>query len=182
MTKIIQSRYGFLAVLPAILMVNLLTEQFDLSDHATPVIRRIMQTPWGIALVALVSPVVEELIFRLCIIGSLLRWTHISPWTAILISTALFATAHWNPAQTPGALAIGIMLGTFYWRSGLWLSILVHIINNTLAVVEYKMLGYRADTFTLTDTVGGPAVAWILIALTTYITLWSMHRYIQDTK
>lgn len=45
MKKIIQSRYGLLAVLPAILMVNLLTEQFDLSDHATPVIRQIMQTP-----------------------------------------------------------------------------------------------------------------------------------------
>ena len=182
MKRIKHARYALLAALSAILMTNLLTEQLDLSDHAAPVIRQILHTPWGKLLVAVGAPLIEELIFRLGIIGSLLRWTHLNPWTAILISATLFATAHWNPAQTPVALIIGLILGISYWRSGLWLSILIHVTNNTLALIQYHHLGDRADTYRLTDDIGGPLVAWTLILLTIPLTLWSIHRYLQETK
>lgn len=176
--KIHNSRYGLLAVVPAILMLNLLTEQLDLSDNATPVIIQLMHSTWGIIFVALLGPVIEELIFRLAILGSLLRWTHINPWISIVISASLFTLAHWNPAQTPVALAMGVILGTFYWRSGLWLCLCVHIFNNSLAVAEYKISPY----FSLTDSIGGPIPVWAVIILCTYIVLSCMHRYMDETN
>lgn len=176
--KIRNARYGFLTVVPAILMLNLLTDRLDLSDNATPVIEQLLSRTWGIVFVILLGPVIEEIIFRLAILGSLLRWTCINPWISIVISASLFTLAHWNPAQTPVALAMGIMLGIFYWRSGFWLCLLVHIFNNAIAVTEYKVLPH----FSLTDSIGGPIPAWIIIILCAFIVLSSMHRYINETN
>ena len=176
--KICNARYGFLAVVPAILMLNLLTERFDLTDNATPIIEQLLSRTWGIVFVTILGPVIEELIFRLAILGSLLRWTRINPWISIVISASLFTLAHWNPAQTPVALAMGIMLGIFYWRSGFWLCLSVHIFNNAIAVLEYKV----SPNFSFTDSIGGPVVAWAIIILCAFVVLGSMHRYINETN
>ena len=176
--KIRKARYGILAVVPAIVMATLFTEQFDLVDNAAPIIVQLMDNIWGIILITCLGPLLEELIFRLAILGGLLRWTPINPWISIIISAFLFALAHWNPAQTPVAMAMGIMLGTFYWRSGLWLSLSVHIFNNTLAAVEYRI----SPNICLTDRIGGPLTAWTSIILCTVFVLYCMNKYIQETK
>jgi membrane protease YdiL (CAAX protease family) len=83
----------------------------------------------------LLAPVAEELFFR----GLIFRWfrSRFSFWPAVLISSAIFAAGH---ADSIGVVAssfvLGLLLAAVYDRSrSLWLSIAIHAVNNSLAVV-----------------------------------------------
>jgi membrane protease YdiL (CAAX protease family) len=82
--------------------------------------------------IAVVGPVVEELVFR----GLLLRrWVATRGfWPGILWSSALFAVLH--PHMWLGAMAFGIMTALLYlWSRSLLVPILVHVLNNGLVVL-----------------------------------------------
>ena len=76
---------------------NILGDEFDM----------ILRNPFGDAVVGLLAPFVEELVFRGAILRSLLEWTK-RQWVAIAISALLFALIHGNPAQMPHAFIIGL--------------------------------------------------------------------------
>jgi uncharacterized protein len=90
--------------------------------------------PWAVALfvvVVLVGPLCEEIIFRGLLWGALeRRWGR---WTALIVSTALFAVAHLEFTRTPLLLviAIPIALARLY-TGGLLASIVAHQITNLL--------------------------------------------------
>lgn len=82
--------------------------------------------------IAIAAPVLEEFIFRGIVLEGLLR--NYSPRKAILISSFLFGIVHLNPWQFISAMAIGCLAGWVYYRSrNLWLPILIHFANNSLA-------------------------------------------------
>lgn len=91
--------------------------------------------PWlSVALVVVVAPITEELLFRGVILRGLLG--RMRPATAIGVSALLFALVHANPWQFFGPLAIGLLLGWCYVRTGSLLPcILGHAVNNALAQV-----------------------------------------------
>lgn len=161
---------GFVGAVFAIAALNLLSEQFPLQDNYEDVVEMLTHSWIGIISIALICPILEELIFRLCICGGMLHF-NVRPWIAICISALCFAIAHWNPAQIPFAFGMGLVLGLLYWRNGLWLSVLVHITNNSVALLEEHALGDAAKTFTLTDHIGGPIIAWIIIIITGIISI-----------
>ncbi len=80
--------------------------------------RRVMPVPDALAEVAgaldagataVVSPAAEELLYRgLLLLGLLRRRT---PWSAILVSAALFAGTRLDPWQLPAAVALGVFHG-----------------------------------------------------------------------
>jgi hypothetical protein len=81
-----------------------------------------------------VAPVVEELFFR----GVLYGWlrSRLPVAFAIVISAAFFAAAHVIPVLLPALFVVGIILATAYELSGsLWISILLHALQNSLAVI-----------------------------------------------
>ena len=53
---------------------------------------------WGILGIALVGPVVEELVFREGIQGTMERGG-VKPWIAILVSALCFGLIHFNPGR-----------------------------------------------------------------------------------
>jgi membrane protease YdiL (CAAX protease family) len=83
--------------------------------------------------VALLGPVVEELVFRGFLWSALERWL---PAPIVLAATtALFALAHLDPVHTPAVVLIGLFLGWLRLTSGsLAPSILAHALNNTVGV------------------------------------------------
>lgn len=155
---------GFLGAMLAIVALNLLSEQFPLPDNYEDLMRQLTHRWIGIISIALICPILEELIFRLAICGGMLHF-HVRPWIAIMVSAICFGIAHWNPAQTPFAIGMGLVMGLLYWRNGLWLSILVHVTNNSVALLEEYALGDRFQGFTMTDAIGGPVVAWTVIVI-----------------
>lgn len=59
--------------------------------------------------VGFVAPLVEEVLFRGCILGALKKEMH--PWAAIIVSAALFGAAHGTPLAMIYATALGILMG-----------------------------------------------------------------------
>ncbi len=138
----------FLSEIDNLLRAFLPTTVLDGWDFA-PELDRLMSAPWiGPALAVIIAPLTEEVIFRGLILRGLLgRW---KPWTAITVSAALFALMHFNPAQTPVALGLGLLLGWIYVRTrSLGLCMLGHAVNNSasfpLSFFPFEIQGFNAD-------------------------------------
>ena len=59
--------------------------------------------------VGFVAPLVEEILFRGCILGALKKEMH--PWAAIVISAVIFGVAHGTPLAMIYATGLGILMG-----------------------------------------------------------------------
>jgi sodium transport system permease protein len=118
-----------LLVLPLAELSRFLLEQFrdvrQLLTETTPV-AELMQAahrgegapgpPWALVLVlVLLAPVCEELAFRGFILTGLRQRFH--PWTAILLSSLLFAVSYLNVFQFLPTFILGVVLGVVATRS-----------------------------------------------------------------
>ena len=111
---------------------NLLTsllESVHLDPHTSITIP---QKPALLALTALqlcvVSPLVEEFVFRGMIFQSMRRF---GDSFALTISAILFALFHGNLVQAPNAFVMGLLIGYMVLYSGsLWVGVLIHAVNN----------------------------------------------------
>jgi len=86
----------------------------------------------GAALIALVAPLVEELVFR-GFLAEALRPR--GKWAALVVSSAAFSVAHLRFAQFRYYVALGLVLGGLYWRRGLVASVAAHASFNGMLVV-----------------------------------------------
>ncbi|MBQ1913440.1 MAG: CPBP family intramembrane metalloprotease [Bacteroidales bacterium] len=85
-------------------------------------------------LVAIFAPVFEEWLCRGMVLRGLL--TKMKPAWAIVLSALFFAIIHANPWQALNAFIIGLVMGYVYYKTGsLWMTMLIHFINNGTAVV-----------------------------------------------
>lgn len=87
-----------------------------------------------LAVAGVAAPVVEETLFR----GLLFGWlrSRLPLFAAVTLSAAIFAAAHVIPVLLPALFAVGVILAIAYELSGsLWVSILLHAMQNTFAVV-----------------------------------------------
>jgi len=89
---------------------------------------------WGAFMkVAIVAPVVEELIFRGLIFQGFRR--NYNNFVAVIMSAVLFSLFHLNPWQMPATFVLGILLGWLMIRTqSLILAILAHSLNNLLVL------------------------------------------------
>ena len=81
----------------------------------------------------------EEFIFR----GILMKWFNksMSIHVAIVLSAFIFSAIHIQFLGFFPRFFMGIMMGyVFYWSGSLWASILLHFLNNGMAVVSYFMV------------------------------------------
>ncbi|MBQ6051009.1 MAG: CPBP family intramembrane metalloprotease [Bacteroidaceae bacterium] len=154
---------AFLAAIAGIFATDLISEQLNLPNLMEEQFLNLAHNFWGILSVAVVGPVVEELVFREGILGHMLR-KGVEPWTAMIVSAILFGAIHMNPAQIPFAAIMGLLLAIIYYKTGnIVITSLIHIFNNSLAVVEMNLLGEEAKTFSYTEGMGGKFVAGVAI-------------------
>lgn len=159
--------------------INLLSEQLNLPDLAQEEFLAMSQSTIGILSIALIVPIVEELIFRESIEGYMLRQGK-KPWFAIGTSSLLFGIAHLNPSQILFAALIGLIFGILYWKTrNVWLCILLHIINNSQAVWQMKVLGEGAREYRMSDEIGSTSSVWIIIILAVLICISLIWRFCQ---
>ena len=83
---------------------------------------------------AVLAPVVEELVFRGLLYGWVAgRW---GPLPAFIVSSLVFAAAHAEPAHIVLVLPLGFWFGWLRWRTNsLWPTLITHMINNAFAVL-----------------------------------------------
>ena len=105
---------------------------------------------WGIALSVLSTAVfpalLEELLFRGAIMGSLLKF---GKGFALFTSALIFGLVHGNLEQIPFAFMVGLVLGFAVLETeSIWTGVVIHFVNNLLSVVlEYIQL-YGGENLT----------------------------------
>ena len=119
----------------------------------------LLQSGWlGIICVAILGPILEELLFRGAITKVLLK--KYNPVVAILISGLIFGIFHMNPAQVVGATLIGFILAWIYYK------------NNSLSV--YLALKFP-DVEYSSELIGEKAyLTGLVIAFLLFILSWRM--------
>ena len=125
----------------AMYVLNLLIEQAGIPNTMEDTFIDMSRNPFGILSIALLAPILEELLFRGAIQGHL-QGVLKHPWVAILIASFLFGVVHMNPAQIPFAFLLGAMFGWLYYRTGSLLpGIIGHVLNNSIAAVNMILYG-----------------------------------------
>lgn len=99
----------------------------------------------SLLIVAVIPALAEETLFRGYLQPKLARrW---SPATAIFVTALLFATLHFNPDALIPLFLVGVLLGLAAWHTGgILLPIVLHFVNNAMAVAVYFAMPDLTDT------------------------------------
>lgn len=129
---------------------------------------QVISTKGGYAIMCLLAPVAEEMVFRGAVLRKLLQWKPRHHWWMIALSALLFALTHMNPEQFIHPLVIGMLLGWMYYRTGSIVpGIIYHWVNNTAAYLMAKV--YPNPDITLTDILGSTSHVVMAVAFSLLI-------------
>jgi membrane protease YdiL (CAAX protease family) len=95
----------------------------------------------SLLVLAVLAPLVEELIFRGLLYGWIAgRWGTLVAW---LVSSITFAAAHYEPAHIILVLPLGLLFGYLRRRTDSLLpSLAAHVVNNGFAVLAAAYLDF----------------------------------------
>jgi membrane protease YdiL (CAAX protease family) len=89
---------------------------------------------------ALAPAIFEEVLFRGAFQQLFVGWTK-NVWAGIIITSILFSAIHFSFFGFLPRIALGLILGLiFYYTNNLWLSILLHFLNNGFVVTQLYIL------------------------------------------
>ena len=114
-----------------------------MQDEMAKLLASIPRTPINIGIglfaIAIVAPLIEELLFRGLLQRSLMHY--VPAWAAIILSAFTFALVHMQPLAIPALMALGAAFGFIYHKTGsLRMTIILHMINNALALMLTQAL------------------------------------------
>ena len=117
-------------------------------DALMEALEKMMAGPfWSSFLVtAIFAPVFEEWLCRGMVLRGLL--SKMKPGWAIVISALFFALIHMNPWQALNAFFIGVIMGYVYYKTGsLWLTMLIHFVNNSTSVILTQVTSFEESSY-----------------------------------
>ncbi|TNE52424.1 MAG: CPBP family intramembrane metalloprotease [Bacteroidetes bacterium] len=112
----------------------------------------------NLVLIALLPALGEELVFRGIVQRQLMR--RLEPWTALLVTAAIFSFIHFQFEGFLPRMVLGFLLGWLYWRTrNLWVPIAAHFVNNGIQVVGQYLYSNELSTVDLEQDIEVPASA-----------------------
>ena len=157
-------------IVAGMIFINLCSEFIGLPDMMQDTFRAMSRNVFGIISIAIMAPLVEELLFRGAIQGHLQR-KGMKPLYAILIASAVFGIVHMNPIQIPFAFAIGMIFGWLYYRTGSVVPGMIgHFINNSIATIQMALLS-KEELNTKTIDLIGEVPTYLLFAASLAVTI-----------
>ena len=122
-------------------VLNVAMEWVALPDLMEDTFMEMADEPLGVVSMALLAPIVEEMMFRGAIQGYLMRRCS-NAWTGIIVTALIFGAIHMNPQQVVYATLLGLIFGWIYYRTRSLLPVIVgHVLNNSVAVASMKIWG-----------------------------------------
>ncbi len=114
------------------------------------------------AFTAIVSaPILEELLCRGVLFEVLNRRWGVK--VSILVSALFFGLLHFSPANAIVAIVAGFIFGALYVRtSSLYVTIIIHAINNALA---FALISFGMDDMSFAEMLGNGVVYYVIYAL-----------------
>lgn len=164
-TKVKGKKLALYVVLALSCMVwmNFISEKANLPDIMEQTFLIWKDYPLGIVAIAIMAPILEELLFRGAIMRHLLAQGK-RPQVAILISALIFGLVHINPAQVLFAFMFGILLGWVLYHSGsLFPCILIHFINNSISVILMYLYGADDQAIPFVLALGAMAITGAIL-------------------
>lgn len=133
---------------------------------------------WTFILMVLAAPFLEELIFRGIILDGLLK--RYSPLTSIIISSALFGIAHFNPWQFVTGLLIGAFSGWVYYKTrSLTPSIIIHAAANFFGFLTRNFMDVESHmNKSMAESIGG-YTNMVLLIMSSLILIFICIYYLQ---
>ncbi len=126
--------------------------------------------------VAIMAPVMEELLFRKIIFEGYLK--NYSLKKAILMSAFMFALFHLNPWQGIGAFVAGVYLAYIFYKTGdIVLCMFVHFVNNGLGFGAFVY--FDDPLFSITNLLDEPAYV-LLTILIGFGGMYVCYRYLEN--
>ena len=149
----------------AMYVLNVVMEWIALPDFMEDTFFEIANEPLGIVSMALLAPLVEEMMFRGAIQNYFMR-TSSNPWIGIIVTALIFGIVHMNPQQIVYATLLGVVFGWIYYRTRSLLPVITgHVLNNSIAVISMKIFGAEdMEAVTVDDkTVMIPFLLFIVV-------------------
>lgn len=168
---------AFLGFLSSYLLLNVLLTSAGLADADKSFqnsAETIQALPGAlrVALVCVLAPLTEELLFRGLLLQGLERF--FGAGAAVFLSALTFAVFHGNLTQGTAALATGCVLGAAYVRTrALALPVLMHAGSNALALLLTES-GYTGEGLE------GPRL--LILAGTAFLSFWEFLRTTRREK
>ena len=151
------------ASIAGILVADIFSEMLNFEDMLGEQMQGMAKSIAGMIAIGLIGPIAEEITFRGVLMNKL-REKGLGPWATILISAFVFGAVHANPIQIPFAMIVGVILGIIYYKTeSLILCCVLHVLNNSYAVLTMNLYGDSGKDLTWADVFGGD--------LNTYMTL-----------
>lgn len=117
--------------------------------------------------VAIIAPVVEELIFRGIILQGLRR--NYTAFVSVFMSALLFALFHLNPWQFPSTFILGLLLGWItVMNNNILLAIIGHSINNLMVLLS---ITYWDKISTMQIFSSGNSIVMLVSAMAVIVSL-----------
>jgi membrane protease YdiL (CAAX protease family) len=133
-----------IALIPGFANNNVLSEVLDTSTM-----------PQTILIVAVIAPILEEIVFRKILIDKLGRY---GDKTAIVVSAMTFGLFHGNIIQFAYAFLVGLVLGYVYRRTGnVIYSIIIHILLNFNGTVLSQIVLEKSKFMEFAELLDGGA-------------------------
>lgn len=129
----------------------------------------------SLAVMAVAPAIFEELFFRGGVQNLMQRSTK-NPWLSIIVSSIIFSAIHLSFYGFLPRMALGIVLGLFFYYSGsLWLPILGHFFQNAMVVTQLYI--YQKQGKSVEDAMNETfPLWWGLIGIAALVFLFSYFR------
>lgn len=129
------------------------------SENTRQIIDIIRLTPLLVIVASIIGPILEEIVFRKIIFGSLYEKYHF--WPAALVSSLLFAIAHMEPEHLLLYTAMGLTFAFLYAKTGrILVPIFAHVTMNTFVIVVQILLADELEK--MMRQAGLPLALWRL--------------------
>jgi membrane protease YdiL (CAAX protease family) len=114
----------------------------EMQAQTNQIVDAVPRNPFSLAVaflaIAVVGPIVEELLFRGYLQSALAR--RMKPWMAITVASVVFGAIHFQPLAFPLLAGLGAVSGYLYHRTkSLKVPMIMHIANNSFAVLGLFM-------------------------------------------
>lgn len=122
---------------------------------------------------ALAPAIFEEVLFRGAFQQVFVGWTK-NAWAGIIITSILFSAIHFSFFGFLPRIALGLILGLiFFYTNNLWLSILLHFLNNGFVVTQLYILTAQGKSIEKVMDETMP-IWWGIIALVILVVLFRL--------
>lgn len=129
----------------------------------------------SLIMIAILPAFFEELLFRGALQNLFINWIK-SPVVAILITSIIFSLVHFSYYGFLPRMMLGLLLGyLFYYSKNIWLNILMHFINNGIAITAMYMATSKGKS--AKDIMDESYPIWVgVVALLFVIGLMSIYK------